>query len=120
MNDHISIGRNNYTVTPMNPWEAMEVIFIMQPYIEAYDSQEDGASKIDAVLSAINARNPWDFIRLLSLMLHVDAAQLVDPEAEGAQTYQAFTAGLAANRFDSLMLFGQSLGILKVVAVRAD
>jgi hypothetical protein len=111
MNDTISYGGEEYPITPMSLIEAIEVMFILVPYIEDMVKHEELIDITKSLLDQIRDNESIDLMRLLAHMLHTDAEKLISYKVTGAEAAIALSANIQINSIVELVNTAYILGI---------
>jgi len=111
MIDTISIAGQEYTLSPLDIWEATELLFVFKPYIHLFDEKDDVHEFVKRFATEAQEKGPHDPFRVLAFMYHVDADNLISEATTGEEILEALTTGLIFHEVKTLMEFGSLLGI---------
>lgn len=104
-------------LSPMNIYEAIEVIKILSQYSEEIIATEQESLKVTrSLVRQIKEKNPIDIFRLISLMHHLDIEKVADDlkEDDGTMTIVAMSQGFSVNGLPDLINAGAIFGLSNV------
>ncbi len=111
MIDTISIAGQEHELSPLDIWEATELLFVFKPYIHLFDGESDVYEFVKRFATEAQEKGPHDPFRVLAFMYHADADSFISEITTGEEILEALTTGLVFHEVKTLMEFGSLLGI---------